>query len=229
MIKTDTDQKEHKCPDCGENAFRRQVFTVHPEFPLSPGRWVLYDTHAECLTDPAHHAVLGRIESFHLTLNKLIHGLALALQDNNTVQVLIKPGVETNPETDPPIEAVEPIVAVGIIKRVDFYTCKPSACGVRKNVVPEFTISSFGMDAVFVLSGNPQRPGACNRWHHTTEPAEVLKIYPGFDLSSLTVEGVLSAGREACDIPVKLLYRKFITGDHRHGLQIPRTGQAPAA
>jgi|SRR5580704_12209380 hypothetical protein len=218
-----------ECPDCDKPAYRRQTFAVHPEYDRAHGHLLTYDTHAECLTDDAHHLALKRIDAFYLAMHKLEHELFVLLDTRAEVQVEIAPAVKADPDADPPIPAVEALYISGQITRIDFIQGRPSACGVRSQVLPEVTIRAFGLDAVFVLSGNPLRQGACQPPPPSITAGDVLKLYPGYALAGLTAEALLAEAKAASNIPFRLLQRKWMMGDHRHGIQIPSTGQAPAA
>jgi hypothetical protein len=240
MLRHDTsDLAENPCPDCGKPVFRRQIFATNPEFPNNPGigRMVVYDTHSECLTDPAHHAALLRMDAFFTKLHGLIHAVMLMLPEQGEVPVEISPAVKAiayqpaDSTTDPPtpevkaVEAAEAVTMVGRIKEIQLYHHKPSACAIRTHVLPEVVVESFGMPAVFVLSGNPNLPGPCHQPHHTTELETMMKTYPGFPLDSLTPDALLGMAKAASETVFRVQRRKYLQGDHRHG--IPRASAHP--
>ena len=186
------------CSDCDKPAFRRQMFSVHPEYPRAHGHLFSYDSHSECLTDDGHHAALKRADGFFEAMHKIEHDLFVLLDGNATVPVEV--GTQK---------------MVGTITRIDFIQLRPSACGVRTHVLPEVTIKAFGLDGVFVLSGER---GACNSPPPHMQPEDIARVYRGYPLEGLTAEVLLDQAKQASKVPFLLLRQKFQMGDHRHGL-----------
>ena len=110
------------CETCGEAAVQRQVTVEHA--PVSST--VVYQTHAISLDEAEHHAVLQRIEAFHVR----VHAIALAL---NSL----------------PPEAKQ--LSAGRVLRFEVGGVKPSACEVRSKIIASAEILAYHQRVDFDL------------------------------------------------------------------------------
>lgn len=113
------------CADCERPDVTREVDVLNTH----GGRRVTYTTHAASLHHASHTAALERIDRFHERLHTLQRKVLEHLRENRPKGFLV---------IDCEIESI-----------------RPTACAVRTEITPTFTIQAFGLRGSVRLESGP--------------------------------------------------------------------------
>lgn len=120
MIKSDTETNIF-CPTCQKNGIMREVVLIENGM----ARKISYATHHESIIDPEHIAALHRAEAFYKEVFALIDEFKQLPAETKIIRI----------EN-----------AAGRLVELDIGSERPSACTVRKYIIPYFTLKTFGKE-----------------------------------------------------------------------------------
>ena len=119
------------CSSCGKQAVVREIGMAHNGVVQK----VAYETHHESIIDQGHGEAQLRAAAFYEKIAAFVAEFNSLPSDSKIVKV-------DNPQ------------AAGMLSRLDIGSIRPSACNVRRLMIPYFTLKTFGKEYDIQL---PQR------------------------------------------------------------------------
>lgn len=112
------------CRTCNQPALYREIQVSAPQLQT---RMIGYSTHSESITEEQHLQAMGRLETFHVKLFKLIAEIKEALGSE---------GIK---------------LKIGRIIDLELGSVIPTACNPRTYVQPEVTVRAYGKTKHFIF------------------------------------------------------------------------------